>query len=193
MCAGDDMIAVHGRMYTMAVTSSSGPQITVGAYIGGPPELNAGDTIALYSPTGQPFGSVTVKSVTSVPQPSNVNPSAPNTVFGGTFAGYIWLKVSCSPASPAPTTEWAPVSCTVSSEEARDEYSRVGGMLLQLVLNSYPSAYSTAPFNSFITVPSRRCSPGTRSPISVHIDSSVVHTCVGNPAWLLCTLAGQLC
>lgn len=98
------MIAVHGRMYTMAVTSSSGPYITVGAYIGGPPELNAGDTVALYSPTGQPFGSVTVKSITSVPQPSNVNPSATDIVFGNTFAGYIWFKVACSCWTAAPHT-----------------------------------------------------------------------------------------
>lgn len=107
-CAGDDMIAVHGRMYTMINTSAS--TLTVGAYTGGPPELNAGDTISLYSPIGQPLGSVTLKSVTSVPPPSGFNLDTNNVVFGGNFQGYVYFQVSCPPAQHPAVLDWAALS-----------------------------------------------------------------------------------
>ena len=105
------MIAVHGRMYTMVNNSAS--TLIVGAYTGGPPELQAGDTISLYSPLGQPLGSVTLKSVTSVAQPSGFNPNTNNVVFGGNFQGYIYFQVSALRRLSIllPVEEQRPVSC----------------------------------------------------------------------------------
>lgn len=55
---------------------------------------------------------------------------------------------------------------------------------LQLVLNSYPNAYATAPFNSFITVPSRRLFllPHARVPACMPPLKSPSHLCCC--AWL---------
>ena len=101
------MIAVQGRMYTMTNTSAS--TLIVGAFNGGPPELLAGDTINLYSPVGQPLGSVTLKSVTSVSQPAGFDPTTPNVVFGGDFEGYLWFQAS-------PLCALSPGACGGSSQ-----------------------------------------------------------------------------
>ena len=86
--AGDDMIAIHGRMYTVGAIAS--PNITVGAYTS---DLTVGDTIMLYSNVGKPTGSAVIKTIVSVPIPPGIDPNSYDSVFGNQFGGYAWWRV----------------------------------------------------------------------------------------------------
>lgn len=91
------MIAIHGRMYAVGAVASN--YLTVGAYTS---DMVVGDTIMLYSNVGKPTGSAVIKSITSVPIPSGIDPNAVDTVFNNQWGGYAWWKVRCAPAGAAP-------------------------------------------------------------------------------------------
>lgn len=99
-CAGDDAIAIHGRMHMVAAVLQSANMLTLGNTNIDPSQLNTGDTISAYSVSGQLYGTATVASIaaTTAPLPS----TTPNPVFGGDLSGYYYYK-ACTNA-PHPCT-----------------------------------------------------------------------------------------
>ena len=87
-------MAIHGRMYTVAAFNAAANSIIAGSGIISPAELNKGDLISVYDPTGRLLGSTYVVSVTSVNAPSGILGSTVDSVFQTTFAGYNYLQVS---------------------------------------------------------------------------------------------------
>ncbi len=93
MGAGDDAIAVHGRMYTVAAVNQGSKTLTLGANIISTGELNMGDTINVYNPAAKLLGTATISSFTYT-STAPVPPSTPDSVFGGTFQYYQFYLVS---------------------------------------------------------------------------------------------------
>jgi hypothetical protein len=92
--AGDDSVAIHGRMYTVAAANQTAMTITAASGIISPAELNKGDRMNVYDPTGRLLGQVGVVSVAYVNAPPGVGPTTPDPVFQTTFSGYSYLQVS---------------------------------------------------------------------------------------------------
>ena len=86
--AGDDSIAIHGRMYTVAAFNATQLSIVAGSQIISAAELNAGDRITLYDQSARQLGTTYVVSVASVSAPPGITSSTPDPVFSTTFAGY---------------------------------------------------------------------------------------------------------
>ncbi|BDA44754.1 hypothetical protein COCOBI_06-2320 [Coccomyxa sp. Obi] len=97
--AGDDAIAIHGRMYTVAAVSQSSKTLTLAANIISTYELNVGDTINVYNPAAKFLGTATISSFTFTSK-APVAPSTPDIVFGGTFQyyNYYLTKVTSWPS-----------------------------------------------------------------------------------------------
>ncbi len=96
MRAGDDSVAIHGRMYTVAAANAATNTIIAGSGIISSAELNKGDWIWVYDATGRLLGSTYVVSVTSVTAPNGIIPATVDTVFQTTFSGYNYLQVKAS-------------------------------------------------------------------------------------------------
>ena len=94
MHAGDDSVAIQGRMYTVAAFNAAANSIIAGSGIISPAELNTGDWIWVYDPTGRLLGSTYVVSVATVNAPSGVLSTTVDSVFQTTFSGYNYLQVS---------------------------------------------------------------------------------------------------
>ncbi len=90
--AGDDAIAIHGRMYTVAASQQSQSTLTLGSNVLNTDELNTGDSINVYNPAGRLLGSATVSTMTATTAP--VPATTQDQVFGGTFEGYTYYKAS---------------------------------------------------------------------------------------------------
>ena len=98
-------MAIHGRMYTVAAANQTAMTITAASGIISPAELNKGDKMNVYDPTGRLLGQVGVVSVAYVNAPPGVGPTTPDPVFQTTFSGYSYLQVSStslSLVSPVP-------------------------------------------------------------------------------------------
>ena len=93
MGAGDDAIAIHGRMYTVAAVNQGQKTLTLAANIINTYEINVGDTINVYNPSAKLLGTATISSFTST-STAPVPPSTPDIVFGGTFQYYSYYQVS---------------------------------------------------------------------------------------------------
>lgn len=98
MLAGDDSVAIHGRMYTVAAANAGTNTIIAGSGIISSAELNKGDLISVYDTTGRLLGSTNVVSVASVSAPNGIIPSLVDSVFQTTFSSYSYLQVRPSMA-----------------------------------------------------------------------------------------------
>ena len=92
--AGDDSVAIHGRMYTVAAANATAKTIIAASGIISPAELNKGDRMAIYDPLGRLLGQTYVVSVAYVSAPPGVGPTTPDSVFQTTFSGYSYLQAS---------------------------------------------------------------------------------------------------
>ena len=91
--AGDDSVAIHGRMYTVAGANASAKTIIAASGIISPAELNKGDWIWVYDPAGRLLGTTYVVSVAYVNAPAGLLTSTVDSVFQTTFSGYSYLQV----------------------------------------------------------------------------------------------------
>ena len=87
-------MAIHGRMYTVAAANQTAMTIIAASGIISPAELNKGDKMNVYDPTGRLLGQTGVVSVAYVNAPPGVGPTTPDPVFQTTFSGYSYLQVS---------------------------------------------------------------------------------------------------
>lgn len=96
-------MTVHGRFHTVITHNQSTSSITVGSYNIDPSQLNTGDTISAYGPDGQPLASATVSAISATGIPAGVDPSTPDTVFGGSYGDYHFYQVSAGMRDQYPT------------------------------------------------------------------------------------------
>lgn len=99
--AGDDSVAIHGRMYTVAAVNAAAKTIIAASGIISPAELNTGAWIWVYDPTGRLLGSTYVVSVGYVNAPSGLLTTTVDSVFQTTFSGYSYLQVRALERQPA--------------------------------------------------------------------------------------------